>query len=45
MLSNIEEPTEGEVVFSSTHIKLIQVKYPPQKWKFDKEGKWTGYEK
>lgn len=43
MLSNIEEPTEGEVVFSSTHIKLIQVKYPPQKWKFDKEGKWTGY--
>ena len=43
MLSNIEEPIEGEIVYNSEHIKLIQVMSPPKNWKFDKEGKWTGY--
>ena len=43
MLSNIDEPSDGIVMYSSSYIKLIHLTNPPKNWKYDHEDNWIGY--
>lgn len=43
MVSNIDEPTEAQVIYQSSHIKLLQLTFPPNEWKFDDDGYWISY--
>jgi hypothetical protein len=43
MLGNVPEPENGKVVFSSTHLRLIELTAPPIEWNFDKNGNWVSF--